>query len=91
MFWREDSNQNGNGVYFTDQLDSCWIYGNEERNNKSDDNFGWRNLNIPKVGQFLSFIESTIYYDKNGFRIVLGKESAPQKNQVNFLLLKWVP
>ena len=86
MFLRAESKQNGNGVYFINQLDSCWIYGNEERNNKPDKDFGRRNLNIPKVGQFFSFIASAIYYDKNGFINVLGQGSDPQKNQINFAL-----
>ena len=84
MFYRAESNQNGNGVYFTNQLDSCWIYGSEERNNNPDPILGRRNLNIPKVGQFFSFIASAIYYDKNGFIPVLGRGYDPKKNQVNF-------
>ena len=84
MFYRAESNQNGNGVYFTNQLDSCWIYGSEERNNFPDPILKRRNLNIPKVGQFFSFIASAVYYDKNGFIPVLGRGYDPKKNQVNF-------
>ena len=56
MFYRAESNQNGNGVYFTDQLDSCWIYGSEERHNNPDPILGRRNLNIPKLGNFFHLL-----------------------------------
>ena len=86
MFYRAKSNQNGEGVYFTQELDSCWIYGSEEGNNNIGLKYGRRNLKIPKVGQCFSFIASGIYYNKNGFRRVIDNSYNPKKNEINFAL-----
>ena len=73
--------QHGRGVYFTEDLDSCWIYGSEKNKNVQDNH---RNLNIPKVGQFLTFIASAIYYNKDGFKRVYNSNYTPKKNEINF-------
>ena len=44
--------QHGEGVYFTEDLESCWIYGSEEKSGKKNDDDDRRNLDIPKVGQY---------------------------------------
>ena len=84
MFYRANHIQHGEGVYFTQELDSCWIYGSEERHKNIDPLFGTRNLNIPKVGECFSFIASAIYYDKNCFRRVIDNSYTPKKNEINF-------
>ena len=76
-------NQHGTGIYFTEDLDSCWIYGSEKNKNINDNH---RNLNIPQVGENFSFIASAIYYDENGFERVKGSERDPKKNQINYAL-----
>ena len=86
MFYRANCIQNGEGVYFTEDLDSCWIYGSEEGYKNKDPITGNRNLNIPKVGEYFSFIASAIYYNKNGFRRVIDNSYTPQKNEINFAL-----
>ena len=73
--------QHGKGVYFTEDLDSCWIYGSEE--NKNVDN-NHRNLTIPKVGDYFTFIASAIYYNKDGFKRVYDYKYTPKKNEINF-------
>ena len=75
------SAQHGRGVYFTEDLDSCWIYGSEK--NLSAEN-KYRNLDIPKVGEFLTFIASAIYYNKDGFKRVYDYKYTPKKNEINF-------
>ena len=42
------SAQHGKGVYFTQDLDSCWIYESEEKSNKKNTDER-RNLNIPQA------------------------------------------
>ena len=74
--------QHGKGVYFTEDLDTCWIYGSEEKNKNVEDNH--RNLNIPIVGDFFSFIASAIYYDKNGYQRVFDNKRNAKKYEVNF-------
>ena len=74
--------QHGKGVYFTEDLDSCWIYGSEEKNKNVDDNH--RNLNIPKVGDFFSFIASAIYYDEKGYKRVRDSSRNPELYEINF-------
>ena len=76
--------QHGEGVYFTEDLDSCWIYGSEKINKNL--NSSHRNLNIPKIGEFFSFIASAIYYNKYGFKRVYNNEYNPKKNEINFAL-----
>ena len=73
--------QHGKGVYFTEDLDSCWIYGSE-KNKKVNDNH--RNLNIPKVGEYFSFIASAIYYDQNGYKRVKDNRRNPNLYEINF-------
>ena len=66
----------GKGVYFTQDLDYCWIFGSQNN---------WRNLNIPKVGEFFSIYAPIIYYDKYGFRRFLGGSYyTPKKNEINY-------
>ena len=67
--------QHGKGVYFTDMLDYCWFYGGEKSN---------RNNKIPKVDQTFTLIACSVYYDKNGFRIVTNSDYTPKKNEINF-------
>ena len=69
--------QHGKGVYFTDTLDYCWFYGGKE-NNRSNGN------RIPDVGETFTFIASSIYYDKKGFRRVIDHKYTPKKNEINF-------
>ena len=73
--------QHGEGVYFTEDLDSCWIYGSEAKSNNDKDR---RNKNIPKIGEYFSFIASAIYYDEKGWRRVYDWTYTPKKNEVNF-------
>ena len=86
MFYRAGIAQNGEGVYFTQDLDSCWIYGSEVGNKNVDPKYGRRNLNIPKAGESFSFIASAIYYNKNGLRTVIDNSYNPKKNEINFAL-----
>ena len=86
MFYRANCIQHGEGVYFTQDLDSCWIYGSEVGNKNVDPKYGRRNLNIPKAGECFSFIASAIYYNKNGFRTVIDNSYNPKKNEINFAL-----
>ena len=69
--------QHGKGVYFTDLLDYCWFYGGE-KNNRINKN------KIPKVDETFTLIACSVYYDKNGFRIVTNSEYTPKKNEINF-------
>ena len=73
--------QHGKGVYFTEDLDSCWIYGSE--NNFNGKNELKRDLNIPKIGECLNFICSYIYYDKTKHKRVYDWKEDPEKNGVN--------
>ena len=82
LFRKSDNTQHGKGVYFTEDLDSCWIYGSEKKNKNKDNNK--RNLYVPKVGEFFSCIVSAIYYDKNGFKRVYDDNYTPKKNEINF-------
>ena len=75
------SAQHGEGVYFTEDLESCWIYGSEEKSKKNEDR---RNCNIPKVGQYFSFIASAIYYDNTKKRRVYDCSINPKKNEINY-------
>ena len=79
LFRKSSFVQHGKGVYFTEDIDSCWIYGSENKNNNYN-----RNLNIPKVGEYFSFIASAIYYDKKGFKRVYDNKYNPKKNEINF-------
>ena len=82
MFYKARCIQHGNGVYFTQDLDSCWIYGSEDMNRCVEKNN--RNLNIPKINSYFSFIASAIYYNKNGFRRVYDSGYTPKTNEINF-------
>ena len=82
LFRKANLTQHGKGVYFTEDLDSCWIYGSQNKNKNINSNK--RNLDIPKIGQKFTFIASSIYYDKNGFRRVYNNEYNPKRNEVNF-------
>jgi hypothetical protein len=75
------SNQNAVGIYFTEDLDSTWIYGSETKTNKEKNR---RNINVPNPGQCLTFIAAALYYDKQGFKRVRGYEGNPQQNQIYF-------
>ena len=52
----------GIGVYFTDSLDYAWNYAGENK-------YG-RNFNLPKVGDFFTFVASEIYYDSTQIETV---------------------
>ena len=82
LFRRARCIQHGEGVYFTEDLDSCWIYGSERTNKNVNDNH--RNLNIPQIGECLTFIASAIYYNKSGFKRVYDYKYTPKKNEINF-------
>ncbi len=73
--------QHGKGVYFTDTLDYCWFYGGE-KSNRSNKN------KIPKIDETFTFIASSIYYDKTGFRQVKDHKYTPKKNEINFAYAK---
>ena len=73
--------QHGQGVYFTEDLDSCWIYGSE--NNFNGKNDCGRDLNVPKVGEFLNYIVSYIYYDKKLLKRVYDWKKDPVENGIN--------
>ena len=73
--------QHGKGVYFTDILDYCWFYGGE-KSNRSNGN------KIPKIDETFTFIASSIYYDKKGFRQVKDHKYTPKKNEINFAYAK---
>ena len=77
------SAQHGEGVYFTEDLDSCWIYGSQEKSNNKDTSER-RNLDIPKVGQYLSFIASAVYYNDKKKKRVYNSEYTPGKNEMNY-------
>jgi hypothetical protein len=82
LFKKANCQQHGKGVYFTEDLDSCWIYGSEKKNINPENN--QRNLNIPKIGDYFSFIISAIYYNKKGFKRVYNNDYTPKKNEINF-------
>ena len=84
LFKRGTRFQHGKGIYFTEDIDSCWIYGSEEKNKNVNNNR--RNKDIPKIGAFLTFIASAIYYDKTGYRRVYDSKYTPKKNEINFAL-----
>ena len=86
MFHRAHYIQHGKGVYFTQDLDYCWIYGSEKMNKNKNINENRRNFDIPKVGECFSFIASAIYYDKKGFKRVIDHRYTPKKNEINFAL-----
>ena len=67
---------NGDGVYFTDLLDYAWYYGGKD--NRINCN------RIPFIDETFTVIVNIIYYDKNGFKHVIGRERNPSKNQINF-------
>ena len=71
--------QHGKGVYFTDILDFCWLYGGAGDNRD--------NINIiPKVGDTFTCIASLVYYDRKEFLKVDDYKTRimPGKNQINF-------
>ena len=82
MFKKAHCVQHGNGVYFTEDLDSCWIYGSEDMNKCVENNH--RNLNIPKIDSPFSFIASAIYHDKYGSKRVINGDYTPKTNEINF-------
>ena len=86
MFNKARICQHGKGVYFTEDLDSCWIYGSEKKANNTNPNESRRCLEIPNVGDCFAFIASAIYYDKNGFRRVYDGNYHPKKNEINFAM-----
>jgi len=49
----------GIGVYFTDSLDYAWNYARKDKNG-----------NIPKVGDYFTFVASEIYYDNTQIETV---------------------
>jgi len=73
----EVSCQHGKGVYFTEDLDNCWFYGDEIDNRKNGNE-------IPNIGECFHFIASSIYYNKYGFRRVYDSIYTPKKNEINF-------
>ena len=81
MFKAANVIQHGNGVYFTEDLDSCWIYGSE--NNFNGKNECGRDLNVPKIGECLNFVVSHIYYDKSYLQRVYSWDKDPPKNGIN--------
>ena len=82
MFKKAHCIKHGNGVYFTEDIDSCWIYGSEDMNKCVEDNH--RNLNVPKIGSPFSFIASAIYYNKYGCKRVIDENYTPKTNEINF-------
>ena len=86
MFKKGKCFQNGEGIYFTEDLDSCWIYGSEVMNENKDPNKERRNLNVPKIGEYFSFIASAIYYDETGYQRVIDNNRKPAKNEINYAL-----
>ena len=71
--------QHGEGVYFTDSLDTCWFYGGPEGKRA--------NMNkIPEIGDTFTAITSMVYYDIKGFMKVNGPytRKRPGKNEINF-------
>ena len=82
IFRKAQNIQHGKGVYFTEDLDSCWIYGSEKYNKNPGNNR--RNLNIPKIDEYFSVIVSSIYYNKKGFKRVYNNDYTPKKNEINF-------
>ena len=84
MFNKARVCQHGKGVYFTEDLESCWIYGSEKKSNNTNPKESRRCLEIPNVGDCFTFIASAIYYNKNGFRRVYDGNYHPKKNEINF-------
>ena len=78
-FFRKSVNahyQHGKGVYFTDVLDYCWMYGGEtNRINKN---------RIPNIDDTFTFIGCTTYYNKAGYRKVKDYKYTPKENEINF-------
>ena len=56
MFYSSFYSAHGEGVYFNEDLDSCWIYGSEVMNENPDPVTGRRNLKIPEVVDYFSFL-----------------------------------
>ena len=81
FFISTNSCQHGKGVYFTEDLDSCWIYGSEVNSHIKEKKKS-RNKLIPKVGQYFSFIASAIYYNKK-IR-VYDSSYDPKTNEMNY-------
>ena len=73
----EQCYQHGKGVYFTDSLDYCWFYGGKDGNRANKNK-------KPNIGNTFTLIASSIYYDKNGFRVVHDSKQTPKKNEINF-------
>ena len=71
--------QHGKGVYFTDDLDYCWLNVGEKGNKVN------RNK-IPGKGQIFTAIASLVYYDKTKFLQVKDyyTRKEPGKNEINF-------
>jgi hypothetical protein len=80
-------NQHGKGIYFTEDLDSTWIYGGEiDEKLKIYNKDHNRNIIVPPPGSFMTFLACAIYYDKNGLKRVYDHKRNPQKNEINFAL-----
>ena len=86
MFNKARICQHGKWVYFTEDLDSCWIYGSEKKANNTNPKESRRCLGIWNVSDCFSFIASAIYYDKNGFRRIYWCNYHPKKNEINFTM-----
>ena len=69
--------QHGKGVYFTDQIDHCWYYGNPKDNRINGNK-------IPSQDAEFTMIVCSIYYDKTRFRKVYDHKYTPKKNEINF-------
>ena len=68
--------QHGKGVYFTDILDYCWMYGGTtNRINKN---------RIPNIDDTFTFIGCSTYYNRNGYRKVIDYKYTPKENEINF-------
>ena len=73
--------QFGQGVYFTDNLDYCWLVGRLMYNRENFDK-------IASIGDNFTLVACSTYYDKKGLRKVSDNKYTPKKNEINFAYLK---
>ena len=67
----------GKGIYFSDNLDYCWFYGNKGEGHKIYFN------TIPEINESFTIIGCSIYYDEQGFKHVYDDKYTPKKNEIN--------
>jgi len=63
------------GVYFTDFLDYCWFFCNEDGNRINYNK-------IPKVGENLNLIACSVYYNKEKVFVIKDRTYHPKKNGI---------